>query len=104
MNGALSWLWLVALLGFSVCGISLQQRMASLAALMRDLRPDLRSRIERNRGGGWSILALVRWLLWGDWKNVPETLIQAYAQTCLRLLRLSIAWLVALVAAITLLR
>ena len=101
MSLSLSWLWIAALAGFGVCGIALQQRMGSLAALLREQRPDLWARIE-TRGGTWSAPALMRWLIGGDWRGVPEPLIQAYAQTCLRLLRLTLAWLVALVVTIIL--
>ncbi len=99
-------LWVVALVGFGVSGLALQRRFASLRLLVAEHHPRLAVELGGAPQGQLkppAVVAMLRWLLAGEWHGVEDPLLQAYAATCLRLLRLSLAWLVGLLAALILL-
>lgn len=99
MEALIGKLWLVAVIGLGVTGIALQRRFASLRALIQQHHPALARQIGASAGDLPDIPALLGWLMSGGWMRVEDPLLKAYGATCLRLLRLSLAWLVALLAA-----
>jgi hypothetical protein len=99
MEGVVANLWLIALVGLGVTGLSLQRRVASLRALIRDHHPGLAGTLGAGTGDAPEVLALLQWLITGGWMRTEDPLLRAYGATCLRLLRLSLAWLAGLLAA-----
>jgi hypothetical protein len=97
-------LWVIALVGLGVSGLALQRRLASLRALLGEHHPQLCAALDARAASGVApaVIAVMRWLVAGDWQRVDDPLLQAYAATCLRLLRLCVAWLVGLMAALVL--
>jgi len=97
-------LWVIALVGLGVSGLALQRRFASLRALLAEHHPKLCAALDTRAAPGAepAVIAVMRWLVAGDWQRVDDPLLQAYAATCLRLLRLCVAWLVGLMAALVL--
>jgi hypothetical protein len=91
-------LWVVALIGLGVTGLALQRRFSSLRALIEEHHPRLALERGAPADGAPGVPALLQWLIAGRWLGVEDPLLKAYGATCLRLLRLSLAWLVGLIA------
>lgn len=106
MQALIDHLWVVALVGLGVSGLALQRRFASLRLLVAEHHPRLAAELGAgppDQGRVPGVVAVLRWLVAGQWQRVDDPLLQAYAATCLRLLRLCLAWLVGLLAALVLL-
>lgn len=106
MQALIANLWVVALVGLGVSGIALQRRFASLRLLIAEHHPQLASELGAappRHSAPPGVVAVLRWLLAGQWHRLKDPLLQAYAATCLRLLRLCMAWLAGLLAALLLL-
>lgn len=99
MEALIGKLWLIALIGLGVTGLALQRRFASLRALIGEHHPELARSLGATGGGAPEVAMLLQWLAGGRWMHVEDRLLRAYGATCLRLLRLSLAWLVGLLAA-----
>lgn len=102
MQSLIGHLWVVALIGLGVSGLALQRRFASLRLLVAEHHPQLATELGAAPPGQDrlpGVVAVLRWLIAGQWHGVDDPLLQAYAATCLRLLRLCLAWLVGLLAA-----
>lgn len=106
MQPLIAHLWVVALVGLGVSGLALQRRFASLRLLMAEHHPQLAAELGAAPSGQNTppgVVAVLRWLISDQWHRVNDPLLQAYAATCLRLLRLCLAWLVGLLATLLLL-
>ncbi|MCC5860919.1 MAG: hypothetical protein JJT93_03305 [Gammaproteobacteria bacterium] len=99
MDALIANLWIIALAGLIVTGLALQRRFASLRALIADHHPELARELGGSPDGPPPVPAVLQWLIAGHWMRVEDPLLKAYGATCLRLLRLCLAWLVGLLAA-----
>lgn len=99
MDALIANLWIIALAGLIVTGFALQRRFSSLRALIAEHHPALAADLGAGEGGVPEVPALLQWLITGRWMQAEDPLLKAYGATCMRLLRLSLAWLVGLLAA-----
>ncbi len=99
MDALIANLWIIALAGLIVTGVALQRRFASLRRLIVDHHGELASELGGRPGAPPAIPDVLQWLIAGRWLQVEDPLLRAYGATCLRLLKLCLAWLVGLLAA-----